>query len=240
MTGAHRTMVPDGWQLPPPDLLVEAERKALQAMRTDGPYPAPDRLARFYDADGDYAGASFAQLGPVDPMDITPTDLLATTLLSVRIRPGAARRMLHSGRTRDNLLRKLSDIPDCDLANAGIRALAAMEQLYEAVKQALSADTVKNPNAWVTASKLCARKRPDLFPVRDKEVCDYLGLTQLQNYQVDWQVFRYLMGDRDIVAAIDMMGKAVTAVADGRRLQADHSRLRLLDAAIWTYVMSLR
>jgi Family of unknown function (DUF6308) len=76
-------MVPDGWQLPPPDLLVEAERKALQAMRTDGPYPAPDRLARFYDADGDYAGASFAQLGPVDPMDITPTDLLATTLLSV-------------------------------------------------------------------------------------------------------------------------------------------------------------
>ena len=115
-----------------------------------------------------------------------------------------------------------------------------MEQLYEAVKQALSANTVKNPNAWVTASKLCARKRPDLFPVRDKEVCDYLGLTQLQNYQVDWQVFRYLMGDRDIVAAIDMMGKAVTAVADGRRLQADHSRLRLLDAAIWTYVMSLR
>ena len=72
------------------------------------------------------------------------------------------------------------DIPDCDLANAGIRALTAMQQHYEAVKQALSADTVKNPNAWVTASKLCARKRPDLFPVRDKEVCDYLGLTQLQ------------------------------------------------------------
>lgn len=125
-------------------------------------------------------------------------------------------------------------------SNTASPVLAAMEGLYEAVKQALSADTVKNPNAWVTASKLCARKRPDLFPVRDKEVCDYLGLTQLQNYQVDWQVFRYLMGDRDIVAAIDMMGKAVTAVADGRRLQADHSRLRLLDAAIWTYVMSLR
>ena len=45
-----------------------------------------------------------------------------------------------------------------------------MEQLYEAIKQALSANTLKNPNAWVTASKLCARKRPDLFPVRDKEV----------------------------------------------------------------------
>ncbi len=115
-----------------------------------------------------------------------------------------------------------------------------MEGLYEAVKQALSADTVKNPNAWVTASKLCARKRPDLFPVRDKEVCDYLGLTQWRSYQVDWQVFRSLIGDPDIIAAIDVMSKATAAAAAGRRLQEDQSRLRLLDAAIWTYAMSLR
>jgi hypothetical protein len=92
----------------------------------------------------------------------------------------------------------------------------------------------------VTASKLCARKRPDLFPARDREVCGYLGLAQLRNYQVDWQVFRNLMGDPDIVAAIDVAGKAVMAAAAGRRLQVDHSRLRLLDAAIWTYAMSLR
>jgi Family of unknown function (DUF6308) len=142
----------------------------MEALRTDGPHAAQHRLARFYDTDGDFAGASFAELGPIDPIDITPANLLATTLLSVRIRPGAARRMLGIGSTRDTLLRKLRDLPDCDLANARCPALTAMEGLYEAVKQALSADTVKNPNAWVTASKLCARKRPDLFPVRDKEV----------------------------------------------------------------------
>jgi Family of unknown function (DUF6308) len=147
-------VIPDGWQSPPPDLVMDAKQKAMEALRADGPQAAQHRLARFYDTDGDYAGASFALLGPIDPMDITPADLLATTLLSVRIRPGAARRMLARGDIRDTLLRKLRDLPDCDLANAGSPGLTAMEGLYEAVKQALSADTVRNPNAWVTASKL--------------------------------------------------------------------------------------
>ena len=232
-------MIPGGWPLPPPDLAADAKQKAMESLRTDGTHAAQHRLARFYDADGDYAGASFSQLGPIDANDFTPADLLATMLLSVRIRPGAVRRILDCGDTRDILLRKLRDLPDCDLANAGGPALTAMEALYEEVKRALSADTVKNPNAWVTASKLCARKKPDLFPVRDMEVCDYLGLTPWRNYQVDWQIFRSLIGDPDIIAAIDAMSKATVAVAAGRRLQVDRSRLRLLDAAIWTYVTSL-
>lgn len=232
-------MVPDGWQLPPPDLVVYTKRKAIKALRTDGQHAAQDRLVRFYNTEGNYAGASFTQLGPIAPLDITPSDLLATMLLSVRIGPGAARRMLDDGIARDTLLRKLRDIPDCDLANAVSPALRAMEGLYGAVKRALSPETVKNPNAWVTASKLCARKRPDLFPTRDKEVCDYLGLTQFKNYQVDWQIFRSLIGDPDIIAAIDVMTKATAAAAAERRLQVEQSRLRLLDAALWTYATSL-
>jgi hypothetical protein len=138
-------------------------------------------------------------------------------LLSVRIGPGATRRMLDDGTARDTLLRKLRDIPDCDLANAVSPALRAMEGLYGAVKRALSPETVKNPNAWVTASKLCARKRPDLFPARDKEVCDSRPYP-VKNYQVDWQTFRSLIGDPDIIAAIDVMAKATAAAAAERRL----------------------
>ena len=134
MTTGEDAMIPDGWQPPPPDLAADAKQKAMEALRSDGPHAAQHRLARFYDTNGDYAGASFAQLGPID---ITPADLLATTLLSVRIRPGAARRMLDRGDTRNTLLRKLRDLPDCDLANAGSPALTAMEGLHEAVKQAL-------------------------------------------------------------------------------------------------------
>ena len=210
----------------------------METLRVDGFPSAPDRLARFYDTDSDYAGASFTQLLPIDPMDITASDVLATTLLSVQIGPRASRCILHDGATRDILLRKLRGVPDGELGSAGIPELTAMAELYEEVKRALSADTVKNPNAWVTASKLCARKRPDMFPVRDRKVCDFLGLRRFKNYQLDWQVFRNLMRDQDIVAAIDVMAKATEAVVAGRRLQLDDSRLRLLDAAIWTRAKS--
>jgi len=94
-----------------------------------------------------------------------------------------------------------------------------------------------NPNAWVSASKLCARKRPDLFPVRDRLVCDHLGLIAFKNYQVDWPVFRSLINDQEIIANIDATIKATKQTAAGP-VQLDRSRLRLLDAAIWTYAKS--
>ena len=171
-------------------------------------------------------------------MDITLSDVLATTLLGVRIGPRATRRILQDGQTRFALLCKLADVPDVDLGSAGAPELTAMAALYEAVKLALSADTVMNPNAWVTASKLCARKRPDLFPVRDHLVCDHLGLSHFRNYQVDWQVFRALISDLDVAATIDSVGKALEVIPGEMKLQVDHSRLRLLDAAIWTYTKS--
>jgi hypothetical protein len=90
MTTGEDATIPDGWQPLPPDLAADAKQKAMEALRTDGPpCAAQHRLARFCDTDGDYAGASFTQLGPIDTNDITPADLLATTLLSVRIRPNA-------------------------------------------------------------------------------------------------------------------------------------------------------
>ncbi|HEY2264411.1 MAG TPA: hypothetical protein VGI96_17435 [Streptosporangiaceae bacterium] len=57
---------------------------------------------------------------------------------------------------------------------------------------------------------------------------------------MDWQVFRSLIGDPDIIEAIDVVSKATAEAAAGGRPQVDQSRLRLLDAAIWTYAMSLR
>lgn len=97
---------------------------------------------------------------------------------------------------------------------------------------------MKRPNVWVTASKLCARKRPGLFPVRDKKVCDYLGLSPLANYQVDWQVFRSLVADPDIVTTVHILADAAMAYAPKRNLRMDSWPLRLLDAAIWTYAIS--
>jgi hypothetical protein len=235
MSSGSRVLIPEGWEPLQSGLLAYAKEKALEALRGGGPHPVQDRLACFYDTEGGYAGASFAQLQPVDPMDITASDVLATTLLSVRIGARATRRILQDGATRDILLRKLQELPDAELGCAGVPELTAMAALYEEVKRALSADTARNPNPWVTASKLCARKRPAMFAVRDSLVCAHLGLTRFRNYQVDWQVFRGLMQDQEIIAAIDTMAAITHAAAAGRHLRMDQSRLRLLDAAIWTY-----
>lgn len=63
-------MIPDSWQSAPTDLMAAAKQKAMEALRIDGAHAAQHRRARFYDADGDYAGASFAQLEPIDTNDI--------------------------------------------------------------------------------------------------------------------------------------------------------------------------
>jgi hypothetical protein len=177
MTPKPSAQAPESWKRPDPDLLATAKQRALLALKTTGTSPAQQRLAWFYDSNGNYAGASFADLRPIDPWDLTATDLHATMLLSVRIGPRATRRIVEEGATRAGLLRKLGQVPELDLTAAEDPELSAMTELYEAVKHALSADGVRNPNPWVTASKLCARKRPGLFPVRDRQVCDYLGLS---------------------------------------------------------------
>ena len=228
------TEIPRGWDELPPQLRDAVSVKALKALRLDGVRPAQDRLRFYYDVDGDYAGASFALLAPIEPDNINATDLHATRLLSVPIGAGATRRFLDDGAARTEMLNALRAIPDRDLLIADKLTLEAMESFYLAVKTNLSAASTRHPNAWVTASKLCARKRPELFPVRDRKVSAYLGLTRNSSYQIAWQVFRHLIGDRDVITAIDALSDATLAGRQRNRLRLDDSRLRLLDAAIWT------
>ena len=228
------TEIPTGWPEIPPNLREQVTGQALKALRLDGERPAQDRLRFYYDVDGDYAGASFAQLAPIEPDNINATDLHATRLLSVPIGPGATRRFLDEGAARTEVLDALRAIPDKDLLVTDPATLEAMESFYLAVKTNLSAASTRHPDAWVTASKLCARKRPELFPVRDRKVSAYLGLTRNNSYQIAWQVFRHLIGHRDVITAIDALSDATLAGAHGTRLRLDDSRLRLLDAAIWT------
>jgi len=73
-----------------------------------------------------------------------------------------------------------------------------------------------------------------LFPARNPKVCGYLGLTPSTGHRIDWQVFRYLIGDPEIIRAID--GLLDAARVGDRRGWADTSRLRTLDVAISTYM----
>jgi hypothetical protein len=162
--------------------------------------------------------------------------------MNVEIGPGATRRLLEGATHRPAILEALAGVEHKDLLVAGPVDFLAMKKLYLAVKPALSDPDTKDPNAWVTASKLCARKRHELFPVRDNVVCDYLGLIptakgESGNYQVDYQVYRALIGDRQIIAAIDDLADQLRAGVPGRDVRPDAGRLRLLDAALWTWAV---
>ncbi|KGN36003.1 hypothetical protein N798_00190 [Knoellia flava TL1] len=188
----------------------------------------------YYARDRNFAGATFLDLDPVSPWDLNSSDLLALNLLSVQAPPYSVRRLLEPSPDRNLVLRLLSEdsLPlDADLATADPATMTAMADLHEAIKACLSPAHVKTKNSWVTASKLCARKRPDLFPVRDSVVCGYLGLGN--NYQVDWQVFRRIVQETSIRTAIDERIDA--AAAKGAAIGHPNRRLRHLDAILWMH-----
>jgi len=226
---------PDQWAQVPGDALERAITKTLEALEVGGTDPVGTRLAKYYDRAGNFAGATFVELPHSNPADITAADLHAVSLLSVNVGPGATRRILEPGQARSALLDKLSAIREVELRDAGADDFLAMAELYEEVKARLAEPTAAASDRWVTASKLCARKRPYLFPVRDSVVRDYLELTRYRNYQIDWQVFRAMLRETVILRASDRAVAAAHEAAGDRSLAVDRGRLRVLDAALWTY-----
>lgn len=228
-TDSRFTRTPYKWTVPADEVIGGAMR-AVEAALADP--RAVEYLVRYYSREGNFAGATFLDLGPATPWDVSDADLLAITLLSVEAPPYAVRKLLEPSAERNHVLRLLSEdlLPaDAELAVAHDATLRAMSQLHEALKLYLSPAHSQAKNPWVTASKLCARKRPDLFPLRDSVVCEVLGLGR--NYEVDWQVFRHLIQNVDIRTRIDTLVDA--AAREGADIGHPNRRLRHLDVLLW-------
>jgi hypothetical protein len=113
-----------------------------------------------------------------------------------------------------------------------------METLAQAIHAGCCDPRVANPNPWVTSAKLCSRKRPRLFPVRDRVVCEGLGLygtgvRRTGTRRVDWQVFTALIGDSGVRQRLDQL---TTPVAATQGVRCDAVPLRVLDVALWTWL----
>jgi hypothetical protein len=230
--------VPDSWPSAEHYIAV-AESKVAEALNHPD---AAARLARYYARGGDYAGRTFLDVGPIDPYSFTSADLLALTLLDVQAPPVAVRRFLDGTRDTERLNALLAEsaLPvDGELATAEVSTLLSMESLYREVKPALSQANASQRDRWVTASKLCARKRPDLFPVRDSVVRDFLGLTSAKNYQVDWLVFRHLIQQRDIRDRVDELVQKAATEPDVE-IGHPNRRLRHLDVLLWMHARVAR
>lgn len=231
MTGERFTGIPEQWPEPEADLL-DAARSAVWAS-LQSPM-AVERLTTYFDPGGNYAGGTFLDVGPIDPYDLTASDFLAITTLNVTAPPASLRRLLQPSRERTAVVGLLGShsLPvDAALEMADAPTLQAMEDLHRVLKRQLSSPDSKQKNPWVTTSKLCARKRPELFPVRDHVVCTHLGLGR--DFRLDWQVFRHLIQDPDIRGRIDQVADDAAATCSDVR----HApRLRQLDVLLWMHV----
>lgn len=228
--------IPKSWKPVAEEAISTAKTQTMTALSCAGPCPVHERLARYYDPAGNYGGATFLDIEPNPRDDVTAADLHALQMLSISVNPQMTRRLLDHTAARSSLLEALEAVPDdVDLASARAVHLLTMEALYKSTKLRLS----QRGTAWVTASKLCARKRPRLFPVVDNVVRNYLDLSRFDNYQVNWLVYRALMDDDDVSEALDraVAGSRDLAQQGTRDLRMDNIRLKVLDAALWTYVV---
>lgn len=165
-----------------------------------------------------FTGSSFEKF--IDPFShvITPTDLIAVSMLRIDVPATASRWLLQEG----NLLiqRELSQIPlgihivdeqaDLSKDSPAYRLWALIHSCHRVGE--------------VTTSKLMAAKRPDLFPIFDQHVGNSLGITD-NRYWVRWQTFmRSDRGAASISIVRDMAQElGIRGVSD----------LRLLDVIIW-------
>lgn len=185
---------------------------------------AVEHLERYYDPSSGYAGTVFNDLQPNDPTTIGVADLLAVTTLSVRIGPRTVRRFLDPARAREATA-LLGDIPqDAHIEDDDVATISnEMAAFYRFTKATIGS------NPWVTASKLCARKRPHLFPVRDRVVLDLLGLPA--DYSANWPAFAWIMRDEELREHL----RGVVREAQGRGAQVGDAALLLrhLDVILW-------
>lgn len=128
--------------------------------------PADQLLDQYYNPHGPFAGASFDTFGENDPDRVDSDDLLAVSMLDIRIRPRTLRQLL--GPSQERAAQLLVRLPtDVDLWNATDDDHAAID---EADRWLRGLDGF----GPVAASKLLARKRPRLVPVIDRVVLDEL------------------------------------------------------------------
>lgn len=215
----------DGWAEPSSEGVSHAVDAALSAL-------AAPTLHCYYDRLGNYAGASFASMGSNPAHDLVPDDLLAVTTLSVSIGPRVIRGLLEPGEHRSRVLGALEEVSEsvC-LADASAHELLKASAFHDAVLEAIKDPDVGTSNPWVTASKITARKRPHLIPVRDNVIGKLLGHGAVQSRSVYWRTLRLVLKEPSIQVALTDTREALRRQHGD--IVVDPSDLRLLDAALW-------
>jgi hypothetical protein len=202
-------------------------------------------LAAYYRRRGNYPGATFTDIEPNDPFDLTASDLHAVSMLSVTVGPAATRRLLEPSMLREVVLHALAHVPvDVRLEDADAAQMQRAWNLQMALKEALAPAGAKKSNCWITAAKISARKRPLLIPVRDKVVGRALGPVAHKDAGVYWQFLAAALKDSSVQEALVVAHQRVeTSVVTGKwgselgtelgPVELETNPMRLIDVALW-------
>lgn len=241
--GDGRTMtLPRGWEPVEDSMFVTALVQAEKAFTGGGDSVdhAVQNLIAYYDPAGRYAGATFLDVDGYDDYAITAADLWAVTTLSMEVPPQAGRALMTPGALRTIVNGKLRHLPpSLPLSEVQPQHLDHMYDLYTAIRTMLPALGKRETDQWVMASKVCARKRPMLFPVRDAKVCTYLADSHLMGNKAgrlgsfgrDIQVFAYLSTHPGVRHWINVVRDEV--LEQHPTWVVDWSDLRILDIVLW-------
>lgn len=201
--------------------LVETVREALTAPG------AAESLRSYYDPAGAYSGCMFLSFDPGAPNQISAADLLAVlTLGNPAPRPAVVRELL----TGEEAAELLARIPlDWDVATMTDEEIDIAQGVHDRLRD------LTEDRTWLTASKLLARKRPAVYPMRDRVVTVAgRGDRVLVNTEREPNLrgFRHVMSNPEVreqlgrlrVEASELLGEHIT-----------DPDLRLLDALLWLY-----
>lgn len=196
-------------------------------------HPAAEIALRCYHKS--WAGRRFESLGEPDARSrdantITVTDIVAVSLLGIRINPTSVLDLLEG-----DLGARVGELLPLIPADVSIGSDDAAQHLdtHSSAQKAwqILTDRVggaeETGHAWVTAGKLLARKRPTLIPVYDRVVrCVVRSLQeQVDNYWLWLNGQMQRMNVRDRI--VDLRGKA--------GLTHETSPARVIDVILWMF-----
>jgi hypothetical protein len=173
------------------------------------------RVLDYYAPDGDRPGSSFLDGTECEhPYAVVAGDLYAVTMLGLRVGPAAGRRLLGETPEATRIGGQLAALPlDLTLAEADAATLDAMAGLHAAVLAAVDPRSIADAGSAVVATAVCARKRPELFPVLDAGFCGALGLPGAAAAPQSWAALRHLLADGSAGAAVDAVYAAAHRAA---------------------------
>lgn len=178
-----------------------------------------------------FTGGQFDRLARQSAPDrIEATDLVAVTMLSVRVPPRAAAFLLGDG--ADAVTRLLRAIPSGlyleDALDDHLHVATELWNLLTSPASQVPADRKASGLGPVTAGKLLATKREEMIPIYDKVVSEAVGYRGRSTWWSDWQ--------DELRAHRDLRTRAAAIRSQAARLEpeATHlSDLRVFDIVLW-------